>query len=592
MLSRKFHLVFALVLVVSVLLSACGGSTDAPTQAAPTEAAPAQAAPTEAAQTQTDATQAPVQAGNPDAVLTMGEQNLPTFTRNFNPFVSASLPGTLNVIHEPLMIYSSASGELTPWLATGYEWSDDLTTLTFTLRDDVLWSDGEPFTASDVAFTYNLLKTAPGVNSTVLPALVGGTAYVDSITAVDDATVEFKFNRPYTPGLYELIAQNIVPEHIWKDVTDVVAFTNDNPVGTGPFTQITSFASQAYELGKNPNYWQPGKPAFKGIVWKAFADANAMSLAMADGAIDWSNLAIGDPQRNFVDRDPANRYFILEEGPNMGILAMMTEHEPFDDPNVRKAISMAINRDQVSLIGEAGVVSPADVTGLTEFYQSWKVDDPAALSDWATYNVDKANELLDAAGLTRGADGIRMANGQPMKYSVMVLPAPNWMADMQIVAENLKEVGIELAVQPNPNFPEWQQTQKTGAFDMIFGIIDGNATPYRFYRQTMSSDLLAPEGTPAEGNYTRYAGGKADELLSRFASSVDPAEQKQIALELQTLFAEEVPAVPLTPLGGMGLINTTHFTGFPTAENYYASAQPNPSFFADILLVLNQLAPK
>lgn len=237
--SRKFYLVFALVLVFSVLLSACGGTADAPTQAAPTKAA----------QTQTDATQAPEQAapaGNANAVLTLGEQNAPTFTRNFNPFLSTALPATQNVIHEPLMIYSSAAGELTPWLATGYEWSDDLTTLTFTLREGVLWSDGEPFTASDVAFTFNLLKTAPGVNSTVLPALVGGTAYVDSVTAIDDTTVEFKFNRPYTPGLYELIAQNIVPEHIWKAVPDVVAFTNDNPVGTGPFTEITSFASQAF----------------------------------------------------------------------------------------------------------------------------------------------------------------------------------------------------------------------------------------------------------------------------------------------------------------------------------------------------------
>lgn len=582
--SKKSFLVLALVLVAT-LLAACGGSGQAPTAAAPTVAAPPAA----------DATEAPAQpapAGNADAVLVLGEQTMPTFTRNFNPFITTSLPGTINVIHEPLMIYSSATGELVPWLATGYQWSEDLTTLTFTLRDGVLWSDGEPFTAADVAFTFNLLKTAPGVNSTVLPALVGDSAYVDSVTAVDDTTVEFKFNRAYTPGLYELIAQNIVPEHIWKDVPDAVAFTNDSPVGTGPFTEVTSFASQAYELGKNPNYWQPGKPAFKGVMWKAFADANAMSLAMADGAIDWSNLAIGDPQRNFVDRDPANRYFIFEEGPNMAILAMNIAREPFDDPNVRQALSMAINREQVVTIGEAGVVSPADVSGLTNFYSSWKVDDPAALSDWATYNVHKANELLDAAGFTRGDDGIRVANGQPMKYNVMVLPAPNWLADLQIVAENLKEVGVELTVVPNPNFPEWQQTQQTGNYDMHFTIIDGNATPYRFYRQTMSSELLAPEGTPAQGNYTRYAGGAADELLNQFAASTDPAEQKQIAAELQKVFAEEVPAVPLVPLGGMGLVNTTRFTGFPTADNYYASAQPNPTFFADILLVLTQIAPK
>jgi len=606
--SNKLYPVFALVFAVAVLLSACGAPAAAPTQApaAPTQAPATQAAPTQAPATEAAPTQAPATeaaptpapapaapAGGSDAVLTLGEQSMPTFTRNFNPFLTNSLPGTLNLIHEPLMIYNSVKGELVPWLATDYKWSEDLKTLTFTLRDGVKWSDGQAFTANDVAFTFNLLKTKPGVNSAALSALVGDKAYIDSITAPDAKTVEFKFKDVYTPGLYELITQNIVPEHVWKDVADVVAYTNDNPVGTGPFTQVTNFGAQAYEVDKNPNYWQPGKPAFKGIVWKAFADANAASLAMANGEIDWSNYAIQDPAQNYVAKDQANRYFIFEEGPNMAILAMNIGRKPFDDPNVRQALSMAINREQVVTIGEAGVVAPADITGLTNNYAAWKVSDPASLGDWATYNVDKANELLDAAGLKKGADGIRVtADGKPMKYSVMVLPAPNWLADLQIAAENLKEVGVELAVQPNPNFPEWLMAQKTGNYDMLFSIIDGNATPYRFYRMTMASDLLTPEGVPAEGNYTRYAGGKADDLLKQFASSTDLDSQKKVADALQKVFAAEIPAVPFVPLGGMGLVNTTRFTGFPTQDNYYASVQPNPAFFADWLLVLNQLTAK
>jgi peptide/nickel transport system substrate-binding protein len=580
--SKRFYLVFALVLVAGLLLAACGAP--AATDTAATEA-PA-AAP---------AAEQPAAASDPSGVvLTLGEQSMPTFTRNFNPLTPNSpLPGSINLIHEPLMIYNSVTGEIVPWLATGYAWSDDLKTLTFTIREGVQWSDGEPFTASDVAFTFNLLKTAPGASSTVLSALVGDSAYVDTITAPDDQTVQFTFKNVYAPGVYELIGQNIVPEHIWQDVTDVVAFANENPVGTGPFTEIVNFTPQAYQIDKNPNYWQEGKPAFQSIVYKAFADANAASLAMVDGEIDWSNYRLTNPQNEFVSKDPANRYFINAEGPNMAILAMNISREPFDDVNVRKAISMAINREQVALIGEGGVVQPADVTGLTSLYTPWKVSDPAALGDWATYNVEKANELLDAAGLARGADGIRvLPDGTPMQYSVAVLPAPNWLADLQIAAENLKEVGIELTVQPQPNYPEWVNAQQTGNFDMLFSIIDGNATPYRFYRMTMASALLQPEGTAAQGNYTRYADGAADELLQQFATATDVEEQKRIAAELQQVFAEEVPAVPLVPLGGMGLINTSRLTGFPTADNYYASAEPNPAFFADWLLVLTQIQPK
>jgi peptide/nickel transport system substrate-binding protein len=317
-----------------------------------------------------------------DAVLTLAESNLPTFTRNYNPFITTALTGTLNIIHEPIMIFNGVTGELVPWLATDYAWSDDLLTLSFTVRDGVRWSDGEPFTANDIAFTFNLLKTAPGVTSASLSALVGDAAYIDSITAPDDSTVVFAFNRVYTPGLYELISQNIVPEHIWSEVADVVAFTNENPVGTGPFTEITAFSPQSYELGKNPYYWQEGKPAFRGVVYKAFADTNAAALAMANGDIDWSNLFILDPANNFVAQDAANRYFIFEEGPNMGILAMNIDRVPFNDVNVRRAISMAINRDQVALIGEGGVVSAPDVTGLTDRYNAWKVDDVTALGDW------------------------------------------------------------------------------------------------------------------------------------------------------------------------------------------------------------------
>lgn len=138
---NKLYNFFALLLVAATLIVACG------TPATQTVEAPK---PTEASQATeaTAPTAEPIAAGNSDAVLTLPEQSMPTFTRNFNPFNSLPLPGTANVIHEPLMILNSAKGELVPWLATGYQWSEDLKTLSFTIRDSVLWSDGEPFTIS------------------------------------------------------------------------------------------------------------------------------------------------------------------------------------------------------------------------------------------------------------------------------------------------------------------------------------------------------------------------------------------------------------------------------------------------------------
>ena len=572
---RALSFLTLLILLLPVL-AACGGT---PTPAAPT-AAPA-----------AGATAAPAAGGRSDAVMTIGGAVGSAFQRNFNPFSPNSLVGTVNSAYEPLMILNSITGEVVPWLATRYEFSADNQTLTFTIRDGVKWSDGQPLSARDVAFTFNLLKNTPGLNSTVLSALSGPTAYIDSITAPDDSTVVFTFSRVYTPGVYELFVQNIVPEHIWKNVSDPAKFTNDNPVGSGPFTEVTNFQTQSYELHRNPNYWQESKPAIKGIRFLAFPDRNAESLAAVNGEIDWSNTSISDPDQTFVARDPTNRYYISESGPNMACLALNIAKEPFDDVNVRKAISMAINREQISVVGENGVSPPADVTGLGPFYQAWKVADPASLGDWTTYNPDKANQLLDAAGLAKGGDGIRvLPDGTPMKYTIPVLPLPNWLADMQIIADNLRAVGIEVSPEP-VQFPQWQEAQQKGTYDMMFNIVDGNATPYRFYYNTMSSALLEPVGTQAFGNSTRYAGKKADDLLNQFASTADPARQKEIIQQVQRVFAEEVPTLPLFPLSGTGFINTAHFTGFPTREDHYASAQYNP-FFADQLIVFTRVQPK
>lgn len=594
---RRTLSLLMLVSLMAALLAACGQAT-AP---APTTA-PAANAPT-AAPSGGEATAAPAGAEatapaaaptTSDALLTLSPGNSATFQRNFNPLSSTHLQPTINGVYEPLMIINSATGELVPWLATEYAWGDDNTTLTFTLREGVLWSDGEPFTAGDVAYTFNLLKGTSGLfsNANVLPALTGESAYIESVEATDDTTVVFTFNRIYTPGLYDLIKQNIVPEHVWSEIADPVKATNDNPVGTGPFTEVADFQNQTYTLTKNPNYWQAGKPAIAGVRYLAFPDRNAMNLAMVDGQLDWANGQIPNTEQAFVAKDPEHFSYINASGPNMATLALQTSKAPFDDVNVRKAISMAINREQIAMVGESGIATPADVTGLVPFYQSWKVEDPASLGDWATYNPEQANQLLDAAGLAKGADGIRaLPDGTKMQYELPLLPLPNWIADMQIVAENLKEVGIAVTVKP-VEFPEWQQLQQTGTYDMMFNIVDGDATPYRFFNRTMSSDLLMPVGEPAQGNSTRYDGGAADELLAQFASTADEAEQHEIARELQRVFAEEVPTLPLFPLSGQGFINTNRLTGFPTREDYYASAEPNPSFFADFLIVTTRLQPK
>ncbi len=177
--------------------------------------------------------------------------------RVFNPFRDDSetrFPSTAG-IYEPLIVYNRATGSYIPWLATGYEWTAGNTRLRFSIRPRVLWSDGTPFSARDVVFTFDLMRRAPALDRQKL------WSFLADVTAVDTATVEFTFKRPYTPGLVYMGHQPIVAEHKWKSVAQPASYDDPEPVGTGPFTEVRRFEATVYELGRNPKYWQSGKPA-------------------------------------------------------------------------------------------------------------------------------------------------------------------------------------------------------------------------------------------------------------------------------------------------------------------------------------------
>jgi len=480
-----------------------------------------------------------------------------------------------------------------PWLATKYEWSADNKMLTFTLRNDVKWSDGQPFKAADVAYTFNLFKSTNGLTGPGGQAMNGTAAYVDTVAASNDTTVVFTFKQVFTPGLYDIVAQDIVPEHIWKDVKDPVKFPNENPVGTGPFTQITVFQPQVFQIEKNPNYWQPGKPYIQGFRQPAYPGNDQANLATVNGENDYAANFIPDIEKVYVSKDPKNYGYWF---PSVGATVMLylnTTKKPFDDANVRKAISMAIERDKIATIAEYGYTKPADVTGLSDAYPNFKVADPNTLGDWTTRNVDKANQMLDAAGLKKGGNGIRTgADGKPLSYEINVVSGwTDWVSSVQIIAQDLKAVGIDATVKPY-DYSTWFDRVTKGNFDISIGWSSGGATPYNYYRDQMSQRSFAEIGSTAGANWHRYVSKKADDLLNQLASTADAAKQKDLATQLQQTFADEAPAIPLFPGPEWYEYNTTRFEGFPTKDNPYAVG----SFFnqgtPEQLIVMTTIKPK
>ncbi len=588
--ARWPSLMIVLALFASLLI-ACGEATPAADQSTATSASSAQGSTDSTPDSQpsdAEATKAPDAASADDQLLTVSDQQQATWVRNFNPFAGDNRWPTVAGIYEPMFIYNIATGKIEPWLATAWEWSNNNQELTFTVRDDVQWSDGTPFTAKDVAYTFNLMKENEGLQGNGRAAI----RFLDTIKATDDKTVVFTFKQVSTPAMYDIGAQMIVPEHIWSAVDDPVTFTNENPVATGPFTEILLFQDQVWELGRNPNYWQEGKPYIKGIRQPAYPGNDQANLATINGENDLASNFIPDVEKTYVAKDPENNHYWFPPLNAPVMLYLNTTKAPFDDPNVRKAISMAFNRQQVASVAVYDYTVPSDVTGLTDAFKDWKSAEALAAGHWTDYNVDEANKLLDAAGLKRGPDGTRqLPDGTPLVYDINVVSGwTDWVSADQIIAESLKDVGIQ-ATTRTYDFSAWFDKIQKGQFDMSIGWSNSGPTPYQFYRGLMYSETAAtPIGEANADNWHRYGNAKADELFDKFAATSDADEQKQIMAELQKIFVEEAPALPIMPNVFWGEYNTKHFTNFPSKDNPYVllSSFQQP----DRLILLTSIKPK
>lgn len=519
-------------------------------------------------------------AAEPSGILTIGREGNTTYTRNFNPFSPNAVYGTHTAIYERLLIRNPVTSETIPWLATKFTVAPDGKSVTFTTRENVLWSDGTPFTAADVAFTFDLVKQTSGGAS---------YDYVETITAESTNSVVFAFNRPYSPGLYEIASQLIVPKHIWEAIETPTEYTNENPVGTGPFTEIAVFQPQVYEIHRNPSYWQKGKPYFQGIRYPAFPANEQVSLALINGDLDWSDIFLPNIEQVFVSKDPEHFSYWFATTGGMIQCYMNTTIAPFDKPNVRKAFSMAIDRDQVCQIAMSGYTHPADSTGLSDSFREWVSEEALAAGDWTTRNVDAANALLDEGGFAMGADGVRtLPDGSKMQYEIVVnAPSSDWVSSSQIIARGLADIGVDVSVK-GLETGTWVERMQKGEFQMAHAWAGHGPTPFQFYDWTMSTETVRPIGEISNENFARYGNDEATALLEQFSATFDVEKQKEIVNKLQLIYVKELPAAPLFPSPEWGEFNTMRFTGFPSAENPYALGQSRAE---TAVLVLTTVKP-
>ncbi len=283
-----------------------------------------------------------------------------------------------------------------PLLGTEFSWNDDGTELDVTLRDGVTWSDGEAFTAEDVAFTFAMMQKYPAVN---------GSGFEGTATAADDTHVTFTFDEPAFVRGPDILSTPIVPEHLWSSIdptTDVI----EHPVGTGAYT-LDNFKPQAYTLAANPDYWG-GEPAVKTVRFISLSGNQAGADAIAAGTIDWQTGPIPDIQNthtNFPDYDA------YTQAQNQMVLATCSSAElgctgPQTDPAVRQALYYAMDRTQLNKLAFMDTASAMSPTfALTPSQDSFVSDSIAEKQVPMTAQADKSAALLEADGWAKGADG-------------------------------------------------------------------------------------------------------------------------------------------------------------------------------------------
>lgn len=522
-----------------------------------------------------------------NAMMLLSESQL--LTRNFNPFVARPRTVTTHGMYEPMMIYNYATKKIVPWLATGYSWGNGNKTLSFKIRQGVKWSDGTKFTPDDVVFTFQLMKKNPGLLGTASGVF---DDYLADVTT-NGQGVDFHFKRVYSPGIYDLMHQLIVPKHLWSSVDDPVKYTNPNPVATGPFTKITTFEAQAMQVDRNPTYWQQGKPYIKSLHYSSSSGNQQLTQMLITDQLDWGGGYVPNIDKIYVDKDKKHHHFWW---PLTGMVNLVVNHArpPFDQLNVRKAFALAMDRPQMVKSALEGQTQVANATALPEFMYSDWIDKSVANSGayLMKRDVSQANKMLDDAGFNKGSDGTRRTpDGKPMKYVIQVPTGwTDWISDCEVAVGNFKDIGVQVSIT-TPAVDSWYSNVYTGQYDMCIGDpTSSGATPFNPYRSLMGSFSYRPVGQSAEDNWHRYKNSQADSLLAEWAQTADVSRQKQLCTQLQKIFVANLPTIPLYYQPEWGAYNTMRVTGFPSPQNAYAPLS-NVAAFPTYYIVMTTVQP-
>jgi len=518
---------------------------------------------------------------NPNAVLNVGMPNGP-LTDNNNPFISSSSGAKLGfryMIYEPLAMMNpvqpAAPGK--PWLATSWQWSNNFSQLSLNVRQNVKWSDGQAMTADDVAYTFQLLKQYPALNTNAIP-------YQDITTSGNTVTVTFPASQFVNQS--KILTTFVVPKHQWSTMANPATDPVLQPVGTGPYT-MKSFTSQTVIVSERSSYWQ-ALPKVKEIRYTSYNDNNAQTTALATGAAEWSFVFIPNVKAVYTSKDSAHYQIWFPATLGTHGLWFNTTKAPLNNPALRRAISMVINRTDIFNEGEAGYFYPpvTNITGIptpsgNSFISSQYKNNTVKV------DVPGAKKTLTDAGFTFSGNTLMDPTGKPVTFTLSDPSGwSDYQTDLAIIKDNVAQIGINASID-KASEDAWTKNVDTGQFDAVMHWTNAGATPYDEYETILDGALFKPVGTAGvNGNYGRYQNSTATAALQQYATASDDTARTAALNSLQQIMVEQMPMIPTSAANAGGEYSTKHWLGWPSAQNPYSPAQPTLPNSLDIVLHL------
>jgi peptide/nickel transport system substrate-binding protein len=498
--------------------------------------------------------------------LTMESSPESTITQDFNPFVSTAAPqgmGATGLIYEPLIQFDlAAPPKFYYWLATAYSWGTGGKSITFTIRQGVKWNNGTPLTPADVAFTYNLVKSNASIN------LAGLTI---SSVSTSGNTVTLTFPTPQYTNLQEIAGVAILPKSQWSGVNPAT-FTDANPVGTGPY-KLKTFTPQGFTLTKNPDYWQASKVKIQNVYFPVYTSNTGATNALFAGQIDWTGNFIEGLQQDFVNKSPSYHHYWEAAGSTNAFIPNLHTW-PTNQLAVRKAISLAVNRNLIASEGEAGLEDPVlNATGITlPTFSAW-AGPVSSDTVSATGSASAADAVLTAAGYKKNSSGFYALNGKEVTVTLISPSAYTDYAEVgSIAAQELKNAGINASFQ-GLTVDAWNADMADGHFSLAEHWSSGGLTPYNLYDNWLNSALAT--GSTATGDYERLNDPALNTDLAKLAGAATVQQQTSDLLPIEQYVAANLPVIPLTTASEWFEYNSQRFVGWPTQSDPYETGQPS-----------------